>query len=100
MIKLFVGLGNPGTEYEHTRHNAGFWWIDQMAALLKTPLLPDKNFHGWVARAHYQGNTLWLLKAGDLHEPVGQIRVGFGAVLQNCPRAHAGGSRRARLGAG
>lgn len=62
MIKLFVGLGNPGTEYEHTRHNAGFWWIDQCAALLKAPLLPDKNFHGWVARANYQGHTLWLLK--------------------------------------
>ena len=62
MIKLFVGLGNPGAEYDHTRHNAGFWWIDQLAALLKVQLLPDKNFHGWVAKANYQGHTLWLLK--------------------------------------
>ena len=62
MIKLFVGLGNPGTEYEYTRHNAGFWWIDQLAIQLKVHLQPEKNYHGWVARTDYQGHTVWLLK--------------------------------------
>ena len=62
MIKLFVGLGNPGAEYEHTRHNAGFWFIDQLAKQLKAPLQPEKNFHGWAARTTFQGQTLWLLK--------------------------------------
>lgn len=62
MIKLLVGLGNPGPEYEDTRHNAGFWWIDAVAHELKVSLVPDRNYHGLVARTLVNGQTLWLLK--------------------------------------
>ncbi|MBC7445122.1 MAG: aminoacyl-tRNA hydrolase [Polaromonas sp.] len=62
MIKLFVGLGNPGPEYEATRHNAGFWWIDALARELKAPLGLDKSYHGQVARTTVGGQTVWLLK--------------------------------------
>ena len=61
MIKLFVGLGNPGTAYEATRHNAGFWWIDALAQELKAPLVFDKSYHGQAARTTTQGQTVWLL---------------------------------------
>ena len=62
MIKLFVGLGNPGPEYEFTRHNAGFWWIDAVAAALKTNLAMDKSYHGQVGRTSINGQPVWLLK--------------------------------------
>ncbi|MBU6503906.1 MAG: aminoacyl-tRNA hydrolase [Burkholderiales bacterium] len=62
MIKLFVGLGNPGPEYEATRHNAGFWWIDALAAELKLSLAPEKSCHALVARTTIQGQPLWLMK--------------------------------------
>ncbi len=62
MIKLFVGLGNPGTEYEGTRHNAGFWWVDALARELKLHLSMDKDYHGLVARGNVHGQTVWLLE--------------------------------------
>ncbi len=62
MIKLFVGLGNPGPDYEATRHNAGFWWIDQLALQLKLHLVMEKSFHGLAARTSINGNNVWLLE--------------------------------------
>lgn len=62
MIKLFVGLGNPGAEYEATRHNAGFWWVDALARELKVSLVPDRSYHGLVARTTAGGQTVWLLE--------------------------------------
>ncbi len=62
MIKLFVGLGNPGAEYEATRHNAGFWYIDALARELKCTLSYDKSYFGMVARTVAGGQTVWLLQ--------------------------------------
>lgn len=62
MIKLLVGLGNPGTEYEATRHNAGFCWIDTVARDLKVHLQPDRAYHGLVARTSVHGHNIWLLE--------------------------------------
>jgi PTH1 family peptidyl-tRNA hydrolase len=62
MIKLFVGLGNPGPEYEATRHNAGFWWLDELARDLKVNLVHDRGYHGLVARATVHGHQVWLLE--------------------------------------
>ncbi len=62
MIRLFVGLGNPGPEYESTRHNAGFWWLDEVARSLKAGLVMDRAYHGLVGRTSVNGQSVWLLK--------------------------------------
>jgi PTH1 family peptidyl-tRNA hydrolase len=62
MIQLFVGLGNPGPEYQDTRHNAGFWWIDALAKELKLDLSHDRNYQALVARTNLNGKPVWLLK--------------------------------------
>lgn len=62
MIRLFVGLGNPGPEYEDTRHNAGFWYLDDVARRLGVSLQPDRAYHGLVARANTPNGPVWLLQ--------------------------------------
>ena len=62
MIKLFVGLGNPGPEYQATRHNAGFWWVDALAGELKLDPAFDKGYQGLVARGAVHGQQVWLLE--------------------------------------
>jgi PTH1 family peptidyl-tRNA hydrolase len=61
MIRLFVGLGNPGPDYEATRHNAGFWWVEALARQLGLRLAPEKGFQGLVARAQLGACSAWLL---------------------------------------
>ena len=61
-IKLIVGLGNPGREYDFTRHNAGFWWVDTFARMHPFAFKAESKFHGLVARGQLHGRELFLLK--------------------------------------
>ena len=61
-IRLIVGLGNPGREYETTRHNAGYWWVDELARLQNLSFRSEPRFHGLVARGHLHDHEVLLLK--------------------------------------
>lgn len=78
-IRLIVGLGNVGSEYERTRHNAGFWFVDALAAKLGVFFHEEKKFQGSVARCRIAGQEVWLLKpstymnrSGDAVSPMAQ----------------------------
>ena len=62
MIRLFVGLGNPGPDYDATRHNAGFWWVDALAAKLGAHLASDRAYQAHVARVAGPHGPVWLLQ--------------------------------------
>lgn len=61
-IRFIVGLGNPGREYEATRHNAGFWWVDGFAQNNRISFKTESKFHGQAARSVLHGHELHLLK--------------------------------------
>jgi len=61
-MRLLVGLGNPGREYEATRHNAGFWFVHRVADIHGASLRMEPRFHGLAARVSARGRECWLLE--------------------------------------
>jgi PTH1 family peptidyl-tRNA hydrolase len=62
-IRLIVGLGNPGPEYEQTRHNAGFWLVDNLVNTLPgCRLQRETRFHALAAKGQIAGGEVWLLQ--------------------------------------
>jgi PTH1 family peptidyl-tRNA hydrolase len=60
-IKLLVGLANPGPEYAKTRHNAGQWYLQQLASQENIQLKPEAKFFGLTGRIQFAGNDIRLL---------------------------------------
>lgn len=60
-IKLIVGLANPGEKYERTRHNAGAWYLYELARICGVTLQPDSKYFGLTARVNLHGQDLRLL---------------------------------------
>ncbi|MBB3189760.1 aminoacyl-tRNA hydrolase [Halomonas cerina] len=63
-VKAIIGLGNPGKDYEATRHNAGAWLVHAVARAAGSELRPDKKFLGQHARVHLDGHEVHLLEPG------------------------------------
>ncbi len=62
MIRMIAGLGNPGPEYVTTRHNAGFWLVDQLAREAGATLRHDPKMNALVAKARLYGEEIWLVE--------------------------------------
>jgi PTH1 family peptidyl-tRNA hydrolase len=62
MLQIIAGLGNPGGQYDKTRHNAGFWFIDALADRLGVRLQVQSKYHCTMAQAVLDGHKLWLVK--------------------------------------
>jgi PTH1 family peptidyl-tRNA hydrolase len=61
-IQCVVGLGNPGPKYAETRHNAGFWFVDELARAHGATLRAENKFSGELARMRTALGECWLLK--------------------------------------
>ena len=78
MIRLVVGLGNPGKEHERTRHNAGFWLVERFASANGIVLRKDKKFQALVGR--HEPSGAWLLMPQSFMNASGravQMLAGF-----------------------
>lgn len=71
-VKLIVGLGNPGAQYQQTRHNAGFWFVDEIASQYGVAFRPETKFLGEVSRVQQGSLDFWLLKPTTFMNRSGQ----------------------------
>ena len=62
VIKLIVGLGNPGADYARTRHNAGFWLVDELARRHGGTFRHEGKHQAELARVRMNGGEIWLAK--------------------------------------
>lgn len=72
VVALIVGLGNPGPQYEETRHNAGFWFVEAVARSQGQPFRAEGKFFGDVAKVNIGGQQVWLLKPNTYMNRSGQ----------------------------
>ncbi|MCO8058447.1 aminoacyl-tRNA hydrolase [Acinetobacter towneri] len=86
-ISLIVGLGNPGKEYAQTRHNAGFWFVEQLADQYGITLKADPKFHGISGRGNIEGQDVRLLLPTTFMNRSGQSVIPFAKFYQIAPEA-------------
>jgi len=85
LIRLVVGLGNPGPEYDDTRHNAGFWFVDRLAQEAGVSLRVESKFHGSVGRLRLGGEDCWLLKPSTFMNLSGRAVVALAHFYKILP---------------
>ena len=98
-ISLVVGLGNPGSEYARTRHNAGFMVVEQVAAGLSARWMFEKRFSAQVAKADRDGQRVMLAEPQTYMNASGEAVAALLNFLSGADRTIAGGGGRCRSAA-
>lgn len=86
-IELIVGLGNPGREYEDTRHNAGALFVEELARQQGSPLKEEAKFFGLTSRIHFHGKDIRLLIPGTFMNRSGQAIAAIAKFYKISPEA-------------
>lgn len=76
-IQIIAGLGNPGKEYAQTRHNAGFWLLDSLAAQCGASWRMDKAYNAEITKVTIAGQSVWLMKPQTFMNLSGHAVVPF-----------------------
>lgn len=84
-IRLIVGLGNPGKEYEATRHNAGFWLVERLATDGHAVFRAEAKFHGLAAKTSLERQEVWLLKPQTYMNASGRSVAALAAFYKIAP---------------
>lgn len=85
-MKLVVGLGNPGAKYSATRHNAGFWWVGQLADASRCTLKPNARFHGLAGTLDTRAGDVWLLLPETFMNDSGRAVVALALFYKILPQ--------------
>jgi PTH1 family peptidyl-tRNA hydrolase len=88
-LQLIAGLGNPGTEYARTRHNAGFHFVEELARRHGGTFRSESRYKGELAKVVINGTELWLLKplnfmnlsGGPVHSVAGFYKIPTESIL-------------------
>ncbi len=84
-IRLIVGLGNPGPEHEHDRHNAGFWFVEAVARAHGGSFTRESKFSGTVAKTQIGGRPVWLLEPQTYMNRSGQAVAALAGFYRIAP---------------
>ncbi len=108
-IRLIVGLGNPGKEYSGTRHNAGFWFSDELAKDCGVSFKKEAKFFANLCKINLNGHSAWLIKPTTFMNKSGQSVAAIAAYYKITPEEvlvihdeldHDAGSARLKMSGG
>ncbi len=86
-IQLIVGLGNPGRDYETSRHNAGFWLVEELARRHGAALRLEPRFRAELGRARLAGREVWLARPQDFMNHSGRVTAAVAGFYKIPPEA-------------